>query len=542
MRIFTLFLASFVATVSAFAQLNGDGYYRLQNYMSKRYAYVTDDKGSLNYTATTADMNAIQLWKGFEKASSDPATVIYLKNVDSNKYDIQAQGTGLYAMLQSHITIRAASNGTYYAYATSSGLTKYLGDGEKADCDDGVLSGETSGQWRCWYITPVDASGSNYFGVKAEISVGGSYYQPFYTSFPYSFVSSDMKAYYISKVDNGMAVMKEITGTIPAATPVFIKASSADPANNKLNIGGSAGAVAGNLLKGVYFNNSMKTHYNRVAYDASTMRMLGVTSDGSIGYVTASIDFVPANVSYLSVPAGTPAELKIVTEEEYNKYISSIPTAITLDKSAMTLTEGESEKLTATVVPSTANQAVTWTSSNSGVASISADGVVSAVKAGTAVITATTSNGLTATCEVTVKPAVVLAASITLDKESFSAVEGSEFTLVATVLPENTTNKTVSWTSSQPTVITVDQNGLVKILSVGNAVITASTTDGTNLAATCQVTGMSGIEEILGDDKNGTVSVYTIAGAVVKTAATADDLKALEPGIYVIGNKKILVK
>lgn len=542
MRILTLFIASFVATVSAFAQLNGDGYYRLQNYMSKRYAYVTDDKGKLNYTATTADMNAIQLWKGFEKASSDPATVIYLKNVEGNKYDILAQGTGLYDMLQSHITIRAASNGTYYAYATSSGMTKYLGDGEKADCDDGVLSGETSGQWRCWYITPVDASGSNYFGVKAEIGVGGSYYQPFFTSFPYSFASSGMKAYYISKVDNGMAVMKEITGTVPAATPVFIKASSADPASCKLNIGGNASAIGGNLLKGVYFDNPMKTHYNRVAYDAGTMRMLGVTADGSLGYITASIDFIPANVSYLTVPVGTPAELKIVTEEEYNKYVSTIPTGITLDKAAISLTEGETVKLTATVAPSTANQAVTWTSNNAGVASVSADGVVAAVKAGSAVITATTSNGLTATCEVTVKPAVVLAVSITLDKESFSAVEGSEFNLVATVLPENTTNKAVNWTSSRPSIISVDQNGLVKILAEGNALITASTTDGTNLTATCQVTGMAGIEEILGDNKNCTVSVYTISGAVVKAAATADDLKALEPGIYVVGNKKILVK
>lgn len=628
MKIITSLFAAILVTFSAAAQLNGDGYYRLQNYMSKRYAYVTDDKGKLNYTATTADMNAIQLWKGFEKASSDPATVVYLKIVDGNKYDIQAQGTGLYAMLQSHVTIRPASNGTYYAYASSNGLTKYLGDGEKADCDDGVLSGETSGQWRCWYIIPMNTA-DNYFGVKAETSYGGSYYQPFFASFPYSFASSGMKAFYISKVDNGMAVMTEITGTVPAGTPVLIKASSSEPANNKLNIGGNADAIGGNMLKGAYFNNPSKTHYNRIAYDAKTMRMLGTTSDGSLGYVTASISFIPANASYLSVPEGTPAELKLVTQEEYNKSkepksitlqyskielkvgetatnvaqilpstadqtvkwatkdgnIASVsagdgtkgiitglnvgtttvtattvngltaecevtvtpniilPTAITLDKDTYTAEEGTEFTLTPTISPADAtDKSINWTTSNAAVASVSPEGVVKALQAGTAAITATTSNGLTASCQVTVKPAIVLAASISLDKESFSAVEGTEFTLLATVLPENTTNKTVTWSSSKPAVISVSQDGLVKVLAVGDAVITATTTDGTNLSATCQVTGLSGIEDILPDSANGVVNIYTISGAVVKTAATAADLKALAPGIYVIGNKKVLVK
>lgn len=541
MRFITLFFALTVSAVSAFAQLNGDGYYRVQNYMSKRYVYVTDDKGSLNYQATTADMYAIRLWKNFEKASSDPATVCYIKTVD-DRYDIMAQGTGIYEIIGSYVRIRATGSGTYYAYASKEGLTKYLGDGEKADVDEGVMSGETSGQWRHWYITPITASGDNYFGVKAEISVGGSYYQPFYTSFPYSFASSGMSAYYISKVDNGMAVMKEISGTVPAETPVFIKASAAEPVNNKLNIGGEATAVSGNLLKGVCFDNSMKSHYNRTAFDPETMRMLGVMTDGSIGYITPSLDFIPANQSYLSVPSGTPSELKIVTEEEYNKYMESIPSGITLSQSAATLTEGETLTLSADITPATADKSVTWTSSNSAVAAVSEAGVVTAIAAGNAVITATTSNGLSASCDVTVKSAVILATSVTLDKESFSAVEGTEFSLTATVLPENATNKTLSWASSNASVISVGQDGLVKILKEGNATVTATTTDGSNISASCLVTGLAGIEDIVNDASAYPLNVYSASGVLIKENATADDVKALAPGLYIIGSTKLIIK
>lgn len=541
MRFITLFFALTVSAVSAFAQLNGDGYYRVQNYMSKRYVYVTDDKGSLNYQATTADMYAIRLWKNFEKASSDPATVCYIKTVD-DRYDIMAQGTGIYEIIGSYVRIRATGSGTYYAYASKEGLTKYLGDGEKADVDEGVMSGETSGQWRHWYITPITASGDNYFGVKAEISVGGSYYQPFYTSFPYSFASSGMSAYYISKVDNGMAVMKEISGTVPAETPVFIKASAAEPVNNKLNIGGEATAVSGNLLKGVYFDNSMKSHYNRTAFDPETMRMLGVMSDGSIGYITPSLDFIPANQSYLSVPSGTPSELKIVTEEEYNKYMESTPTGITLSQSAATLTEGETLTLSADITPATADKSVTWTSSNSAVATVSDAGVVTAIAAGNAVITATTSNGLSASCDVTVKSAVILATSVTLDKESFSAVEGTEFSLTATVLPENATNKTLSWASSNASIISVSQDGLVKILKEGDATVTATTTDGSNISASCLVTGLAGIEDIVNDASAYPLNVYSASGVLIKENAKADDVKALAPGLYIIGSTKLIIK
>ena len=93
---------------------------------------------------------------------------------------------------------------------------------------------------------------------------------------------------------------------------------------------------------------------------------------------------------------------------------------------------------------------------------------------------------------------MVSATSIILDKTSSVAFKGTTFQLVATVLPDPTTNKAVAWTSSDPTVATVDDYGLVTTLAGGIATITATTTDGSNLSASCVVT----VTEDLSDFEN----------------------------------------
>lgn len=82
----------------------------------------------------------------------------------------------------------------------------------------------------------------------------------------------------------------------------------------------------------------------------------------------------------------------------------------------------------------------------------------------------------------------VPATSIELDKTSAVILEGETLQLTATVLPGYTTYKVVGWYSSNPAVATVDENGLVTAVSVGTATITAVTTDGSNLSASCNVT------------------------------------------------------
>ena len=162
---------------------------------------------------------------------------------------------------------------------------------------------------------------------------------------------------------------------------------------------------------------------------------------------------------------------------------------VSLNKSATTLTEGESETLTATITPSnaTGDKTVKWSSSNEAVATVDSNGKVTAKKAGTAVITATSSNGKTAGCTVTVKQKEIAITGISLNKSTTSLTEGESETLTATITPSNATgDKTVKWSSSNGVVAAVDSNGKVTAKKAGTAVITATSSNGKS--ASCTVT------------------------------------------------------
>ena len=159
-------------------------------------------------------------------------------------------------------------------------------------------------------------------------------------------------------------------------------------------------------------------------------------------------------------------------------------TGIKLDVASKTVVKGETFTLTATVLPEdAANKSVTWTTSNENIASV-AQGKVTAKAVGTATITATTANGKTATCTVTVKAPD--ATGIKLNATSKTVVKGKTFTLTATVLPEDAANKSVTWTTSNKKVAVVDKNGKVTAKAGGTAIIKATTTNG--ITATCKIT------------------------------------------------------
>ncbi|MDE5848521.1 MAG: Ig-like domain-containing protein, partial [Muribaculaceae bacterium] len=160
-------------------------------------------------------------------------------------------------------------------------------------------------------------------------------------------------------------------------------------------------------------------------------------------------------------------------------------TGVELNKTEVTLTEGETVNLTATVTPNDAtDQTVTWTSSDEDVATVTDEGVVIAVAPGNAVITATAGN-VSATCTITVEAPFVAVETITLDKTTGSIEEGKTLQLKATVKPTDATDRTVNWTSSDPAVATVDAKGLVTAVKAGTATITAKAGE---KSATCTVT------------------------------------------------------
>jgi len=166
-------------------------------------------------------------------------------------------------------------------------------------------------------------------------------------------------------------------------------------------------------------------------------------------------------------------------------------TGVTINKTTLTLLPGDTETLTATVKPDNAtDKSVTWSSGNGSVATVDPEtGKVTAIAEGTANITVTTKEGgKTATCAVTVNAAKVSVTGVSINVNELSIETGEKQTLIATVTPDNATDKTVAWSSSNNNVATVNPTtGEVTGISEGTAVITVTTNDG-DLKATCTVT------------------------------------------------------
>ena len=178
---------------------------------------------------------------------------------------------------------------------------------------------------------------------------------------------------------------------------------------------------------------------------------------------------------------------------------SILATSITLDYEEVTMIPGDTITLTAIIFPeNVSSKFVEWSSNDESVATVDENGVVYANAAGQATIIATTKDGseLSASCVVTVVPSTVLATSIELNVTSAELTEGENLQLTATVFPEDATDKTVIWVSSDETVATVNKNGLVTAIAPGEAIITATTNDDSNLSASCLVTVTSPITPI----------------------------------------------
>ena len=167
-------------------------------------------------------------------------------------------------------------------------------------------------------------------------------------------------------------------------------------------------------------------------------------------------------------------------------------TSVTVSPSTKTVSIGDTAQLTTTVLPADAtDKTVTWSSSDNSVATVSANGLVTALAVGTATITATSNddNTIKGTCVVTVNNPTVSVTSVELSLSEKTLTVGENFTLTATVKPTNATNKAVTWQTSNANVATVS-NGTVTAVAAGSAVITVKTTDG-NKTATCNVTVQS---------------------------------------------------
>ena len=197
-------------------------------------------------------------------------------------------------------------------------------------------------------------------------------------------------------------------------------------------------------------------------------------------------------------------------------------TGVTLDKSSISILVGASETLAATVSPKdAANKNVSWKSDKPEIAAVDANGKVTGVKAGEATITVTTEDGgKTATCKVTVSDKEIKVTGVKLNKSETSLLVGGNETLTATVLPEDATNQNVTWKSDKPEIATVDANGKVTAVKVGEATITVTTEDG-GKTATCKVTVSETSVAVTGVTLNKTALTLETGASETLTATVA---------------------
>lgn len=287
--------------------------------------------------------------------------------------------------------------------------------------------------------------------------------------------------------------------------------------------------------KRLYVGDTFEIHADVYPYNAADKSLSWISDNPEVasvdenGKVTA-VSVGEAIISAKSVDGSdVSAECKVTVDP-----VSA--SAVTLNVADMTLLVGQSDKLTATVSPeNVTDKTITWASDNETIATVDENGLVRALGVGSATITASTENGLTATCEVTVLP--VLVEAIILDPDIIQCIIGEKFVIKASVLPENASNPHIDWESSNPDVASVDQDGNVEIIREGSCRIIAYATDGSDVSAECFITGTSGIESIFAECGDH-ISVYTPGGLLIKKDCSSDDLKNLVPGIYILKSEK----
>jgi len=169
-------------------------------------------------------------------------------------------------------------------------------------------------------------------------------------------------------------------------------------------------------------------------------------------------------------------------------------TSITINQAEATLKADDTMQLEATVYPTdAANKKIRWSSSNDDVAMVTDEGFVLAVAEGEADITAEAADGsgIKAVCHITVeneKKPVVPIVEIKFEESPVTIAMGETMKLNVIFNPANASNKKLTWTSAKPSVVSVDNEGNILGVSTGKGIISAKTTDGSNLTINCVVT------------------------------------------------------
>ena len=267
---------------------------------------------------------------------------------------------------------------------------------------------------------------------------------------------------------------------------------------------------------------------------ANSTSFKSITIPRSVTTFGSNIFSYPAKLTIYGV-SGTKAETYAGEIGATFVPIDKPATSATLDKTMLTLNKGSSTKLNLSVQPVDFTDEVNWKSANTSVVTVAADGTVKAVGVGTTTIKVTVGNA-SASCKVTVVQPVT---SISLNKASLSMEALSTYQLTATAYPNDAYDKSVKWESSDNSVATVSENGLVTAVGKGTATIKATSTAVSSVSRSCTVTVTNNgivakdVAQLESPHNYGNncsdVWLYTLPGAS-KITATFDERTNIEDG------------
>ena len=273
----------------------------------------------------------------------------------------------------------------------------------------------------------------------------------------------------VTAVGGGEAVITAKAGNMSATCKVMVSVPvtsvSVKPESATLYVGGESLALQATVLP-------EDADIKEVVWESGNTAVATVDANGKVSPVAEGTAVITATAK------GTDKSATCTITVTYKDVES-----VTVSPSTMSLYIGEKGSLTATVQPEYAkDKTVTWASADESIATVSQNGQVTAVAIGTVEITATAGQK-TGKCTVNVISRLVT--SVTLDKSSLSMTLFTNEKLTATVTPNNAEDGNVEWTSSDPEVASVDENGNVSSLKPGTTVITAKAG---NYSASCNVT------------------------------------------------------
>ena len=240
-------------------------------------------------------------------------------------------------------------------------------------------------------------------------------------------------------------------------------------------------------------------------------------------------------------------------------------TSVVLNQTELTMKPDETIQLTATVYPANAaNKKVVWTSSNDEVAMVTEDGFVLAMAEGEAdiAVTSAENSSIKAVCHIKVekeKVPVVTIVGIKFEESPVTIYTGENKKLNVIFDPIDATNKQLEWKSTKTSVVDVDQEGNILGVSEGKAIITAKTTDGSDLSINCvvtvvPVTGLNGIAmgdvklivekrhlKVVGLAENDIIKIVDYAGVPVYIG-TDHEVDLNSAGVYIVRIKGMTLK